>query len=52
MYSVLKKLLSNKHLQEAALDFTTSSWEKKAMPIIFNDDKHYSLNFRRHKQLI
>ena len=54
----LKKLLSNKHLQEAALVFTASSKSHEEiesvenMSIIFKDDNDHSLNSLRHKQLI
>ena len=56
----LKKPLSSKHLQEAALVFTTvANWMKrknqlgkKAMSIIFKGDTDHSLKFLHHKQLV
>ena len=56
----LKKPLSSKHLQEAALVFTpVANWMKrknqlgkKAMSIIFKGDTDHSLKFLHHKQLV
>ena len=56
----LKKLLSNKNLQELASVFTASSKSheeiesagKKARSFILNGDTNHSFNSLRHKQLI
>ena len=51
----LKKILSNKNLQESALAFTASSKNqlaKKTMSIIPKDDTIHSLNSLCRKQFI